>query len=591
MSNHQNVPVFYACDENYVKYAAVSIKSLIMNASVEYDYQIYVLHTDISDITQNKLKKMEQDNIKITFVNVSSQLEEMEKQLPLRDYYSLTTYYRLFIADMFPQYDKVIYIDSDTVVPGDISELYALELENNYVAAVRDQVVIQNDIFGDYVEKVLGIDRDRYFNAGMLMMNSKLFRQDAVLEQFVSLLNMYTFIVAQDQDYLNVICKDKVLWLGAKWNCEIFGDIPCKEDYKIIHYNLASKPWHYKEDFPLAEYFWEYAAMTEDYAAIMAERDEFTEEDKQKDNESGESLLQLAISEINNENNYFNQMQKREGKAKDRLEVLDRIAKLEKEGRFDVDVEIDPPGSVLMPDDIDYLHKTWRGKLNTRYAYRIGRWFLSTILYQKKLIIKEIRGIENFRHLNTGAIITCNHFNAFDSFAMQVAYDKSWHKRRKMYKIIKEGNYTGFPGFFGFLMRNCNTLPLSSNYETMKKFCIAVDTLLQEGHFVLIYPEQSMWWNYRKPKPLKKGAYTFAARNNVPVLPCFITMEDSDIMGEDGFYVQEYTIHIEEPIYPDPDKSRPQNAEDMRKQNFEIWKKIYEETYQMPLTYTCDQAE
>ena len=60
---------------------------------------------------------------------------------------------------------------------------------------------------------------------------------------------------------------------------------------------------------------------------------------------------------------------------------------------------------------------------------------------------------------------------------------------------------------------------------------------------MLVYPEQSMWWNYRKPKPLKKGAYTFAAKNHVPVLPCFITMEDSDILGDDGFYVQEYTIH------------------------------------------------
>lgn len=115
-----------------------------------------------------------------------------------------------------------------------------------------------------------------------------------------------------------------------------------------------------------------------------------------------------------------------------------------------------------------------------------------------------------------------------------------------------------------------------------------MDTVLQKGHFVLIYPEQSMWWNYRKPKPLKKGAYTFAARNNVPVLPCFITMEDSDILGEDGFYVQEYTIHIGEPIYPDPSKSRATNVEEMRKKNFELWKKIYEENYQKELVYSCN---
>ena len=61
-----------------------------------------------------------------------------------------------------------------------------------------------------------------------------------------------------------------------------------------------------------------------------------------------------------------------------------------------------------------------------------------------------------------------------------------------------------------------------------------------------------MWWNYRKPKPLKKGAYTFAAKNHVPVLPCFITMEDSDILGDDGFYVQEYTITLQSRILSGP---------------------------------------
>ena len=123
----------------------------------------------------------------------------------------------------------------------------------------------------------------------------------------------------------------------------------------------------------------------------------------------------------------------------------------------------------------------------------------------------------------------------------------------------------------------------------MEKFMKAMDTVLQNGDFMLIYPEQSMWWNYRKPKPLKKGAFTFAARNNVPVLPCFITMEDSDILDDDGFYVQEYTIHVAKPIFPDKNKNRSENVEIMRQKNYDIWKQIYEETYKQPLTYTCDE--
>ena len=97
-------------------------------------------------------------------------------------------------------------------------------------------------------------------------------------------------------------------------------------------------------------------------------------------------------------------------------------------------------------------------------------------------------------------------------------------------------------------MRHCNTLPLSSNFKTMEKFIAAVDRVLEKNQFVLVYPEQGMWWNYRKPRPLQKGAFSFAARNNKPVLPVFITMEDSDVLDDDGFYVQEYTVHFCEPI-------------------------------------------
>ena len=57
----------------------------------------------------------------------------------------------------------------------------------------------------------------------------------------------------------------------------------------------------------------------------------------------------------------------------------------------------------------------------------------------------------------------------------------------------------------------------------------AADTILKRGDFILIYPEQSLWWNYEKPKPLKNGAYKIASRSNVPVIPIFITMKDSDI--------------------------------------------------------------
>lgn len=311
----------------------------------------------------------------------------------------------------------------------------------------------------------------------------------------------------------------------------------------------------------------------------------YTEEERMKDRLCCERLIQTAIHEINKENNYLNLKKNGTNKSKDRLLIMDKIAKLEREGRFDEDVEEDPPTKELLPEDIDYLRTKLRSKIKSKFAYAIARKYVNGLINDRKLIIKEIKGIEHYAGLTSGAIITCNHFNAMDSFAMQLAYEASGQKHRNFYRIIREGNYTNFPGFYGILMRNCNTFPLSSNKDTMKKFMTNVDKVLQDGHFMLIYPEQSMWWNYKKPKPLKKGGFTFAVRNNVLVLPCFITMEDSDVVDDDGFFVQEYTIHVAPPIYPKEGKSKAENIRNMMQQNFDVWQKIYEETYGIPLQY------
>lgn len=588
MRRNNIIPIFFACDDNFVKYTMVSMRSIMDNASKDYQYVIHILNTNICDEMKKAVKDMENDNFTIRFEDVTDYLTSISDKLPLRDYYSKTTYFRMFIAEMFPEYEKAIYIDSDTVVPGDISELYFHDLKDNYVGAANEQVMIQENVYGEYVEKVLGIDRYHYFNAGLLLINCEQFRENHVLDQFVDLLHTYNFVVTQDEDYLNLICKDKVLWLEQPWNTEVFGEIAYPEsEFKMIHYIMVSKPWHY-EDARYAEQFWKYAKKTAVYEEIREVLANYTQEQRKEDAASCDRLLQTAKDEIAKENNYLNLLKRGQLKSKDRLVVLEKIAKLEREGRFDEDVEEDPPTRELKPEEIDYLRKKVKSKIKTKLTYTVARKFMNNLIDNKQLIIKEIKGLEHFQNLNSGAVITCNHFNAFDSFAMQIAYESSGHKRRKFYRVIREGNYTNFPGFYGMLMRNCNTMPLSSNIKTMEKFMRSMDTVLQKGHFVLIYPEQSMWWNYRKPKPLKKGAYTFAARNNVPVLPCFITMEDSDILGEDGFYVQEYTIHIGEPIYPDPSKSRATNVEEMRKKNFELWKKIYEENYQKELVYSCN---
>ena len=276
-------------------------------------------------------------------------------------------------------------------------------------------------------------------------------------------------------------------------------------------------------------------------------------------------------------------------KSKSRIKILRKIADFEREGKFDTDVEEDPPSIRLMREDVDYLNKKSSNKIKNKIANSVGKFFLDDLLKDKKLIIKQINGLENLKELDSGAVLTCNHFNPFDSFAIEKAFMESGqNKKKKLYKVIREGNYTNFPGLYGFFFRHCDTLPLSSSTQTMIEFLKSVDEILQRKDFILIYPEQSMWWNYKKPKPLKIGAFRFASRNNVPIIPIFRTMQDSEIIGEDGFFVQEYIINIEKPIYPDEKLSERENAYKMKDENYEVWKKVYENFYGIPLEYNTN---
>lgn len=575
----EQIPIFYACDDNFVKYTIVSLHSMMCNASKAYQYRVHVLHTNISAEMQAQLMAMKNDNFIIEFVNVTDYLNSIAHQLPLRDYYSKTTYYRLFIAEMFPQYRKAIYIDSDTVVQGDISRMYQTEIGNLYVGACHEQAMVQVDDYGTYVEKVVGVDRKLFFNAGVLLINCDQFRTQQVLKRFTELLSEYNFVVTQDEDYLNVICKDRVYWLDQRWNTEVFGEIPYPiEEAYVLHYIMTSKPWHYA-DCRHGDIFWKYAAQTSLYEEIQSVLEAYTDAQRERDRLSCEALLRLAVDETNREDNYQNRLNKTV-RAADRVAILKKIEEYEKAGRFDEDVEDDPPSPVLRPEDIDYLHKGFIGACKNKIAFASAYAYFHQLEKRKEIIVNKAEGLEHLASVQ-GAVITCNHFHPLDSFMMQRVFDDSGHPR-KLYRVIREGNYTNFSGYYGFLMRNCNTLPLSSNLQTMKKFLTAVKEVLSQGHCLLIYPEQSLWWNYRKPKPLKAGAFDMAVKNNVPVVPCFITMRDTAKLGPDGFPVQEYTPHLGEPIWPDSTLPKSVAREKMKQQNEAFCKAVYEREYGIP---------
>ncbi|MBQ7351513.1 MAG: 1-acyl-sn-glycerol-3-phosphate acyltransferase [Clostridia bacterium] len=271
-------------------------------------------------------------------------------------------------------------------------------------------------------------------------------------------------------------------------------------------------------------------------------------------------------------------------KSPERIAVLERIQEFERLEKWNDDVEEDPESSELMPDQVDYLNKKLSSKIATYFANRWGTRFYEKMIKDGQFIIKEVSGIENFLSVKGGAIITCNHFNVCDNYAVWRSI-KPYMGRKRLYKVIKEGNYTNSPPPFGLVMKHSNTLPLSRNKETMKNFMSAMDTLLKRGEKILIYPEQAMWYNYRKPRPLKSGSFRFAVASDVPVIPVFITMKDSENIGADGFPIQEYYVHFLEPIYADKSLPRKECTDKMREENYQKWVQCYEKFYGKKLKY------
>lgn len=596
-NNLELIPIFFAVDDRYIPFLSVTLKSLIDNASKNYYYAIKILYTYVSENSKRKILKYKSSNVGIEFVDLNYYLEEIKDKLYTRDYFTSATYFRLFIPDLYPQYDKAIYLDSDTIVLGDISDFYNIDLEDNLLGAISDASVRNTPDFIEYVERVIGMSTYKnYFNAGVMIMNLDEMRKFHFEEKFLYLLETVKYAVAQDQDYLNRLCKGRVKIIGEEWNRMPIPSNEVKdEDIKLLHFNHMFKPWHF-DDVMFQDEFWKYAKETEFYNDILNIKQNYTEQEKFKDREQFQSLLKLCKKEtscVGDDRKYKEQVEKENEavieKSKSRIKILRKIADYEREGKFDTDVEEDPPSIRLMREDVDYLNKKSSNKIKNKIANSVGKFFLDDLLKDKKLIIKQINGLENLKELDSGAVLTCNHFNPFDSFAIEKAFMESGqNKKKKLYKVIREGNYTNFPGLYGFFFRHCDTLPLSSSTQTMIEFLKSVDEILQRKDFILIYPEQSMWWNYKKPKPLKIGAFRFASRNNVPIIPIFITMQDSEIIGEDGFFVQEYIINIEKPIYPDEKLSERENAYKMKDENYEVWKKVYENFYGIPLEYNTN---
>ena len=298
------IPIFFAVDDRYAPYLAVAIRSLGENASAAYDYRIHILIDTLSEDTKRRLLTMEKDNLHIEFVAVKEQLRKFEGKLHLRDYYTQATYYRFFIPEMFPQYDRCIYLDCDILVLGDISEMYFANMENNLMAAVPDDVVANLSFFRDYVGKYLGVPYEQYFNAGILLLNLAEMRRVDIESAFIRLMSERKFPVAQDQDYLNVLCHGRMTYLDASWNQTAFPDAEEKGTPNIVHFKINFKPWHY-DDISFGKHFWQYAEKTPFFADLHMIRAAYTDAEREKDAGQYDGLVALANAETEKVNEHY----------------------------------------------------------------------------------------------------------------------------------------------------------------------------------------------------------------------------------------------------------------------------------------------
>ena len=230
-------------------------------------------------------------------------------------------------------------------------------------------------------------------------------------------------------------------------------------------------------------------------------------------------------------------------------------------------------------ENFDYLKRGLWSRLKHWIYLRVMNRYVKKI--NRELTNLQVVGRGNLCGLKSGYIVTCNHISKVDSFAVRAAIKRDL-------KFVA-ADFNNWKGPMGDIARNTGYLPIASNLNlaVMRKFNHAMEYFLQRKWPILIYPEQAMWREYKKPRPLKKGAFHYAAKYHCPVVPLFITIQDKpervDVNGRVNF--GDYTIHILPPIYPRADLDERGNTQAMMDANFEAWRRCYEDTYGLPLEY------
>jgi lipopolysaccharide biosynthesis glycosyltransferase len=261
------VPIVFAADNQFAPYCSVSIASLIANRDPQRQYALFILYHDMNAKNASLLESMATENVTIKCLNITRFVEEGLFYTHGR--MTITTYFRFFVGDVLPDYDKILYLDSDIIILRDIAELFDTDIGDRLLGGVctyrsDDSATLA---MSDYLKKQMNTTPYEYINAGILLINLKAFRAEGIRPKCIAYLRRHRDLKWMDQDVLNAVCRGRIQYLSENWNMSQFY---YEQDYRagkdmsqvrIVHYLNRIKPW--LEPMRLSHiFFYQYSALT-----------------------------------------------------------------------------------------------------------------------------------------------------------------------------------------------------------------------------------------------------------------------------------------------------------------------------------------
>lgn len=231
-------------------------------------------------------------------------------------------------------------------------------------------------------------------------------------------------------------------------------------------------------------------------------------------------------------------------------QIEERILDLEKEGKFGEHVNpIDYDSVKHVGGDYDFLPHNpffllWKCIIRT-IASVLGPVLTSFVLGAR------VKGRKNLRGLK-GAVLSCNHVHVLDNMIVRQAVFG-----HTLYIAVAEFN--NMKGLLGWVIRGAGTLPFSGSCRAMIRLQKTFTHLLEKGCFILGYPEQALWNRYEKPRPYHDGMFHISVKNNVPVVPMFITFREPSKFRRIFSTKKTAVLNILKPVYPQKSKSGKEN--------------------------------